>query len=79
MDSTLDEMKGEYEFIVAEKERKNAVQFQGKVLTTIITGLEFFNSKSSNSGLRPSKRGLKTRSANKKELIIYPGPQQYEI
>jgi hypothetical protein len=45
MDSTLDEMKGEYEFIVAEKERKNAVQFQGKVLTTIITGLEFLNSK----------------------------------
>jgi hypothetical protein len=45
MESTLDEMKGEYEFILAEKERKNAVQFQGKVLTTIITGLEFLNSK----------------------------------
>ena len=45
MDSPLDEMKGEYEFIVAEKEKKNSVQFQAKVLTTLITGLEFLNSK----------------------------------
>ena len=45
MDCSLDEMKGEYEYIVAEKETKNSVQFQGKVLTTIITGLEFLNSK----------------------------------
>ena len=27
MDSSLDEMKGEYEFIVAEKEKKNSVQY----------------------------------------------------
>ena len=45
MDSSLDEMKGEYEFIVAEKEKKNSCQFQAKVLTTLITGLEFLNSK----------------------------------
>ena len=45
MDSSLDEMRGEYEYILAEKERKNSVQFQGKVLTTLITGLEFLNSK----------------------------------
>jgi len=45
MESTLDEMKGEYEFIISEKEKKNSVQFQAKVLTTLITGLEFLNSK----------------------------------
>ena len=45
MDSSLDEMKGEYEFIIAEKEKKNSCQFQAKVLTTLITGLEFLNSK----------------------------------
>ena len=45
MDSSLDEMKGEYEYIIAEKEQKNSVQFQGKVLTTLITGLEFLNGK----------------------------------
>jgi hypothetical protein len=45
MESSLDEMKGEYEYIVAEKEKKNSTQFQGKVLTTLITGLEFLNSK----------------------------------
>ena len=45
MDSPLDEMKGEYEFILSEKEKKNSVQFQAKVLTTVITGLEFLNSK----------------------------------
>jgi hypothetical protein len=45
MDSSLDEMKGEYEFIIAEKEKKNSVQFQAKVLTTLITGLEFLNGK----------------------------------
>ncbi len=45
MDNSLDEMKGEYEFIISEKEKKNSVQFQAKVLTTIITGLEFLNGK----------------------------------
>ena len=45
MESSLDEMKGEYEYIIAEKEKKNSAQFQGKVLTTLITGLEFLNGK----------------------------------
>jgi hypothetical protein len=38
-------MKGEYETIVAEKEKKNAVKFQGKMLMACITGLEFLNNK----------------------------------
>ena len=45
MDSSLDEMKGEYEHIISEKERTNSVKFQGKILTTLITGLEFLNNK----------------------------------
>ena len=45
MDSDLDEMKGEYEFLINEKEKKNSIKFQGKVLTTLITGLEFLNNK----------------------------------
>jgi len=45
MDSSLEEMKGEYENIVAEKEKANNVKFQGKMLMACITGLEFLNSK----------------------------------
>ena len=45
MDSSLLEMKGEYETHVAEKEKKNAVKFQGKMLMACITGLEFLNNK----------------------------------
>jgi hypothetical protein len=45
MNSDLNEMKGEYEFLMNEKEKQNSVKFQGKVLTTMITGLEFLNSK----------------------------------
>lgn len=45
MDNDLDEMKGEYEFLINEKEKSNSMKFQGKVLTTMITGLEFLNSK----------------------------------
>ena len=45
MDSDLKEMKGEYEFLINEKEKENSVKFQGKILTTMITGLEFLNSK----------------------------------
>jgi len=45
MDSSLDEMKGEYENIIAEKEKSNNVKFQGKMLMACITGLEFLNSK----------------------------------
>ena len=45
MDSSLDEMKGEYETVVSEKEKSNSVKFQGKMLMAAITGLEFLNSK----------------------------------
>lgn len=45
MDSNLDEMKGEYEMIVSEKEKSNSVKFQGKMLMACITGMEFLNNK----------------------------------
>ena len=45
MDCDLEEMKGEYQFLINEKEKNNSVKFQGKVLTTMITGLEFLNNK----------------------------------
>jgi hypothetical protein len=45
MENDLDEMRGEYEFLINEKEKSNSIKFQGKVLTTMITGLEFLNSK----------------------------------
>lgn len=45
MESNLDEMKGEYEMIVSEKEKSNSVKFQGKMLMACITGLEFLNNK----------------------------------
>jgi hypothetical protein len=45
MDSSLDEMRGEYESLIKERETKNSINFQGKVLTTFITGLEFLNNK----------------------------------
>jgi len=45
MDSPLSEMQGEYEMIIAEKERSNSCKFQGKMLMAAITGLEFLNNK----------------------------------
>ena len=45
MESSLDEMKGEYEMIIAEKEKSNSIKFQGKMLMAAITGLEFLNNK----------------------------------
>lgn len=45
MESSLLEMKGEYETHVEERERKNSVKFQQKLLLTAITGLEFLNNK----------------------------------
>ena len=45
MDSNLQEMQGEYETIIAEKERKNSTKFQGRILTALITGVEFLNNK----------------------------------
>jgi hypothetical protein len=45
MESNLQEMMGEYETIVAEKERTNSMKFQGKMLMACVTGLEFLNNK----------------------------------
>ena len=45
MDSDLQEMMGEYEMLIAEREKSNAVKFQGKMLMACITGLEFINNK----------------------------------
>ena len=45
MDSDLQEMIGEYETIIAEKERSNSVKFQGKMLMAMVTGLEFLNNR----------------------------------
>ena len=45
MESNLQEMMGEYETILSEKERTNSVKFQGKMMMACVTGLEFLNSK----------------------------------
>jgi hypothetical protein len=45
MESSLAEMKGEYEMIIAEKERTNSCKFQGRMLMAAITGLEFLNNR----------------------------------
>ena len=45
MESSLSEMQGEYETLIAEKEKSNSVKFQGRMLMAAITGLEFLNNK----------------------------------
>ena len=45
MESSLLEMQGEYETIIAEKEKSNSVKFQSKMLLACITGLEFLNNR----------------------------------
>ncbi len=45
MEDSLDEMKGEYAFLVKQKEKSNSVKFQGKMLMACVSGLEFLNSK----------------------------------
>jgi hypothetical protein len=45
MESSLLEMKGEYETHVSEKEKQNAIKFQGKMLMAAVTGLEFLNNR----------------------------------
>jgi hypothetical protein len=45
MEDSLDEMIGEYEMVKAEMERKNSVKFQGQMLMTFISGIEFLNNK----------------------------------
>ena len=45
MEDSLNEMQGEYESLISEKEKSNSVKFQGKILMAAITGLEFLNNK----------------------------------
>ena len=45
MESSLQEMMGEYETIMEEKSKQNSVKFQGNMLMAIINGIEFLNSK----------------------------------
>lgn len=45
MESDLLEMEGEYESIKAERERKNSVKFQRRMMMAAVTGLEFLNNR----------------------------------
>jgi hypothetical protein len=45
MESPLQELQGEYEMIISEREKANSVKFQGRMLMAAVTGLEFLNSK----------------------------------
>lgn len=45
MESSILEMRGEYETHVEEREHQNSKKFQGKMLLACITGLEFLNNK----------------------------------
>jgi hypothetical protein len=45
MESSLQEMMGEYETIMDEKSKRNAVKFQGNMLMAVINGIEFLNNK----------------------------------
>ena len=43
MESSLQEMQGEYETILEEKSKTNSVKFQGNMLMACINGIEFLN------------------------------------
>jgi len=45
MDSSLQEMQGEYETIMEEKTKQNSIKFQGNMLMAVINGIEFLNGK----------------------------------
>jgi len=45
MESSLQEMQGEYETIIEEKEKSNSIKFQGNMLMACINGIEFLNGK----------------------------------
>ena len=45
MESSLQEMMGEYETIMEEKSKQNSVKFQGNMLMAMINGIEFLNGK----------------------------------
>ena len=45
MESSLDEMKGEYEMLKSEREKDNSKKFQAKMLMAFVSGIEFLNNK----------------------------------
>ena len=45
MESSLQEMMGEYEMIMEEKTKQNSVKFQGNMMMAIINGIEFLNNR----------------------------------
>tara|TARA_B100001063_G_scaffold245444_2_gene281181 strand:- start:431 stop:1891 length:1461 start_codon:yes stop_codon:yes gene_type:complete len=45
MDSSLQEMMGEYEMLISEKEKENSIKFQGNMLSAAINGIEFLNNR----------------------------------
>lgn len=45
MESDLEEMMGEYNMLISEKEKQNSIKFQAKMLMGAITGLEYLNNK----------------------------------
>ncbi len=45
MESSLEEMQGEYELIISEKETSASCKFQGRMLMAAVTGLEFLNNR----------------------------------
>jgi hypothetical protein len=45
IESSLQEMIGEYETIVEEKSKSNSIKFQGNMLMAFINGIEFLNGK----------------------------------
>lgn len=45
MESSLSEMQGEYETIMDEKSKDNAVKFQGQMMMAIVNGIEFLNNR----------------------------------
>lgn len=45
MDSPLNELQCEYEMIISERKKTNSVKFLGKMLMTVVNGLEFLNGK----------------------------------
>ena len=45
MESSLQEMQGEYETIMEEKSRLNSIKFQGNMMMAVINGIEFLNNR----------------------------------
>ena len=45
MESSLQEMIGEYETIMEEKTKQNSIKFQGNIMMSVINGIEYLNGK----------------------------------